>query len=553
MPQRTGSIPLETIVQRMIDAGESEENIATVIQGAKAPAPDPQAASRDARALELNKAMTPPRRMPMLSAEDEQKYGPRLRQFDESVVESNRPQNLLKGIATLIPGGLGVQALGQAAAGTLGRKLESGRPTSASEDVMSGLADAALPIGAAGLQRTANYLGPKLQNAGLGLLKSVLKVRDPVAKLASDSKGGTDLDAGVNQVVRGVAEAGLGAPSAKNRTQGYANKTAAGEAVERAALIPPERPVGITRRDRLLPSHATGVEDIPLGAPPVEGSTMVVSPQRMRLSDIRYQEGTGPGRPGDPSATRGGFQGDQVPSFQYLGEGGREGVAAPNVRGPGVLRREVSPEVIPGQPFDTVARKDILRGINADIQAAHASASPTTGLEALRARWEIMPEYVDRATARQVVKGINMRLAPRYHNALNDPVAVASEKGVARTVNATMRTPAMEEANEAYGLAKPVALAVSHAAKRAGARDIIGLKGAMYATSAANAGNVAAGLPGAIMGGLGGLAATAASHPIPQGHMGQASYNLGKALPGAASTLTDPDLVRKLLLQMLQQ
>lgn len=429
---------------------------------------------------------------------------------------------------------------------------------SPAEATQGGIIDALMPKGTdlalRGVVRAAKFVAPKLTKAGFDLAKSVMKVRDPVAKMSSASGGGTDVDKGVDAVVQSALDRGWTAPTTKNRVAGFTTKNQAGRTVEREWLTPRQRPAGaIDRPDRLLPSHATSFEDIPLGPPPVQGSTMVVSPQRLRLSGegnaneaIRFTEGTGPGRPGGPSAARPGFPGDQVPAIQYLGEGGREGLAPQSLSGPGVLRREVPPRVVGGQPFDTVRRADVIRSIDADIAAATASAQPTTGLHALRARWEAMPEFIDRPTAREVVKGINARLAPRYHNALNDPVAVASEKQVGRVVRDEMMTPGMEAANADFAELKPLALALSHAKKRAGARELFGL-GAMAKMAGGAAGGMLAGGPlGAFMGTAAGAVA---SHPVTQGHAAQGMYDLGKMLMKSKAS----DAVRQQIINALLQ
>jgi hypothetical protein len=203
------------------------------------------------------------------------------------------------------------------------------------------------------------------------------------------------------------------------------------------------------------------------------------------------------------------------------------------------------------QPFDTVARQDLISAVEADIAAAQGSMAKTTGLHELLDRVRLLPEYIDRVGARKIVKNINMALAPRFHNAINDPAAIAAEKGLGRTITAAMLTPEMRAANARYETLKPMGVAMSHAAKRSGARDIVGLKGAMAAAALATEGGREFGPLGFLGGGALGLGMSAASHPVVKGTVGQTAYNLGKALPGYARRAGDPEMVRQLILQML--
>jgi hypothetical protein len=430
----------------------------------------------------------------------------------------------------------------QATAGAIGRNFEGGPPPSNSEAVVNALGDAAVPGGMAALEGGLKYAAGPLKDAGLKLIKSAWKINKPAAKMSDASMGGSRVNQATDKMITDVAEEGLGAPSKRNENTLLDRLTQAGKKVETDWVEPAERPIGITRADRLLPSQASGTETTTLHTPdaaPFEGAVPAASIPNPLGAQYPFN-----------LAPESAAAGSHPP--QHLGEGARVTATGGN-DSPGVLLRETGPRVEGGQPFDTVAKADILAGLDADIAAAKHAMAPTTGLEALRARWEQAPDFIPRDQAREIVKSINMRNAPRYHNALNDPVAVAAEKGVGRTITGQMKTDEMAKANARYQLLKPMSVAMSDAARRAGNRDVIGLKGAMTANAMATAGATRYGLPGFIGGGALGLGMSAMTHPVAKGTVGQGMYDIGKALPGINSKLITPEMTRQLILQLLLQ
>lgn len=302
----------------------------------------------------------------------------------------------------------------------------------------------------AGANVTLRAAAPTAEAAGLRIGKSVMKVRDTAARLASASKGGSDLDAGVNQIVRQTADEGLLAPTEANRRLAFKKKSEAGAAVDTAARTPAENP----------------------GA-------------------------------------------------------------------------------------NTVTRDDLLAVIDQKIAEAKRVAAPTGPLEAMRERYAGLPDQIPRDLAQDIKSGpmgIYQRNAPKFHNAPTvDPIAVMGEKDVARKINQSLTTPDMEQANARYSAVKPMALAVSHAAKRAGAREVFGPFDQLKTMIGLAGGAIGGGAEGGVIGALTGAGLAIGSHPIPQGMLGQKLYNLGTKTFPNAGTASEDAMLRAAILTLLAQ
>ena len=188
----------EAIVQRMIDAGEPEENIALVIQHFKSTEPSAPAAPKRSAPMFGHNLDAPP------ADYDRKGYA------DATVRGAREGLPIAAGIATSgmsLPIQAGAAALSGAAS----------RPGEGAVGAMRGARDSAASlIGGFGVGKMLSKIGPSITNMGRKLWLRAAKIPQPILKDTGAMKAGGDWAAGEREIADTVLSRGLGGASVDN-------------------------------------------------------------------------------------------------------------------------------------------------------------------------------------------------------------------------------------------------------------------------------------------------------------------------------------------------
>lgn len=158
------------------------------------------------------------------------------------------------------------------------------------------------------------------------------------------------------------------------------------------------------------------------------------------------------------------------------------------------------------------------------VKSEPFAEGPVKQLAKLRAQLLDLPPQIPIADAEALLEGIYKKNEAAYGPGVKSPVQVTAEKAIGRTIKdfADTNVPGVTAANAAYGKAKPVALAVSRGAWRAGHQNPLSLPEILAALT----GGAAGGWKGAATG----YALGAAQRPGPLSTIAQTLFDLSQKM-----------------------